>query len=302
MYVTLRASEYAYFDPLVYNFTTNQWSSLPVLPYARFSLVAVPDSKQLLAIGGINNNNGVIEVSNKVFLLDESNEKWITPYPNMPTARFDCSSISHGSTVIVAGGVTRTNPWIMTRAVEVLHIKEHSLFTKSHWSVVEQLPFAVFLAIPLIVNDKFYLAQGYDQKIGPSTCNIVTASLPELIQSSNRDTSDVQVWNKLPDMPYSSFTITHYQSRLIVFSGGCCVEEPNTSNAVYRSVPFIHIYNSCTNTWDLVGKIPYECSLGRSIRIKDNKIFFIGGVTGTCDLGKNDDFITTCSILTILPW
>ena len=28
----------------------------------------------------------------------------------------------------------------MTRAVVVLHIKDHGMFTKSHWSVVEQLP------------------------------------------------------------------------------------------------------------------------------------------------------------------
>ena len=302
VYVTLRGSEYAYVDPLSYDFSTNHWSSLPGLPYARFSLVAVPDTKQLLAVGGINNNNGVIEISNKVFLLDESNKKWTSPYPNMPTARFDCSSISHGSTVIVAGGVTCTNPWIITRAVEVLHIKERSLFTRSHWTVVEQLPLAVFLAIPLVVNDKIYLAQGGDHKTGPSTCNIVTASLPELLQSSNRNTNGVQVWNKLPDMPYSSFSITHYQSHLIIFSGGCCVEKPNTTNTVYKSVPFIHIYNSHTHTWDLVGKIPYEYSLGRSIHIRDNKIFFIGGVSGTCDLSKSDDLITTCSILTILPW
>ena len=302
VYLTLRGTEHSYVDPLVYDFNTNQWSSLPELPYARFSLVTVPDSKQLLAIGGIRNNNGVIEINNKVFLLDENNRKWTTPYPNMPTARFDCSSISHGSIVIVAGGVTCTNPWIITRAVEVLHIKERSLFTKSHWSVVEQLPLVVFLAIPLIVNDKLYFAQGGDHKTGPSTCNIVTASLPELLQSSNRNTGSGQVWNKLADMPYSSFSITHYQSHLIIFSGGRCVEDPNTENPVYKSVPLIHIYNSCTNTWDLVGEIPYEYSLGRSIHIRNNKIFFIGGVTGTCDLGKDDDLITTCSMLTLSPW
>ena len=53
---------------------------------ARFSLVTVPDMKQLLAIEGIVNNNGVNEVTNKVFLWDEENSKWTTPYPNMPTA------------------------------------------------------------------------------------------------------------------------------------------------------------------------------------------------------------------------
>ena len=68
--------------------------------------MTVTEKKQLLAIGGLMNNNSVIEESNKVFLWDEKYKKWLTPYPNMPAARCRCSSISHGLSVIVAGGVT----------------------------------------------------------------------------------------------------------------------------------------------------------------------------------------------------
>ena len=67
----------------------------------------------------------------------------------------------------------------ITRAVEVLHINDNNLHDL-YWSVVEQLPLVVEQAIPLIVNDKLYIAQGYDTS-GFSTCNIVTASLPELL-------------------------------------------------------------------------------------------------------------------------
>ena len=35
-------------DPLMYDANKDQWSSLPALSYARFSLVTIPDSKQLL--------------------------------------------------------------------------------------------------------------------------------------------------------------------------------------------------------------------------------------------------------------
>jgi len=72
--------------PIMYDSSKDQWSTLPALPYGYFSLVTVPDRKQLLAIGGELSNNGVDEFSNKVFLWDENNRKWITPYPNMPTA------------------------------------------------------------------------------------------------------------------------------------------------------------------------------------------------------------------------
>ena len=305
VYVTAlcRSARGAYSRPLMYDSKNDQWSSLPPLPFARFSLVTVPDKKQLLAIGGMVNNNGVIEVSNKVFLWDEENRKWTTPYPNMPTARYYCSSVSHGSTVIVAGGITCVNPWTMTRAVEVLHIKEHSLFSKSHWSVVEHLPHAIYSAIPLIINNELYITLGSNKNSGASTCNVVTASLPELLQSTNESTSSGQVWNKLPDMPYISFSISHYQGRLITFSGAHRIEQPNTDKPVHKSVPLIHTYNPSINTWDCVGEIPYEYmySLGKAIHIRDDKILFIGGMTGTCNADNSDDIITTCLMLTLSP-
>ena len=40
--------------------------------------------------------------------------------------------------------------------------------------MVEQLPYVVWDAIPLIVNDKLYIAQGYDKGYGTSTCNVAT--------------------------------------------------------------------------------------------------------------------------------
>ena len=263
-----------------------------------FSLVTVTEKKQLLAIGGYAYNNGVFEISSKVFLWDEKYNKWLTPYPNMPTAQYRSSGISHELTVIVAGGVTCCDPHTITRAVEVLHINDNNL-CESYWSVVEQLPFVVEQAIPLIVNDKLYIAQGYDISTGPSTCNIVTASLPELLQSSNNNTSSDQVWSKLPDMPYSSFSINHYQGHLITFTGGRMVERPEEDKPVYELVPLIHIYNPDTKAWDCVGDIPHGYYLSRSVHIRENKILFIGGLTGTHDTDKDDDIMTTCSILTI---
>ena len=275
-------------------------SGLPDLPCVYFSLVTVTEKKQLLAIGGLRISNGDVEESNKVFLWDEKYKRWLTPYPNMPTARHHSSIIAHGLTVIVAGGKTCCNPYTITRAVEVLHINDNNLHD-SYWSVVEQLPLVVCNAIPLIVNDKLYIAQGADTSTDPSTCNVVTASLPELLQSSNNNTSSSQVWSKLPDMPYSSDSINHYQGHLITFTGDHKVERPDEDEPVWELVPLIHIYNPDTKTWDCVGDIPHGYYLGISVHIRDNKILFIGGLTGTHDPCNDDDIMTTCSILTITP-
>ena len=292
VYVSGRSGTSGYTDPSMYDSNKDQWSILPALPYGYFSLVTVTEKKQLLAIGGSTNNNGVVEESNKVFLWDEKYNKWLTPYPNMPTARRNCLSISHGLTVIVAGGITCQDPLTITRSVEVLHINDNNLHD-SYWSVVEQLPHVVYNAIPLIVNDKLYIAKGY-------TCNVVTASLPELLQSSNNNISSSQVWSQLPDVPYSSISINHYQGHLITFTGDHKVE-PDENKPVWELVPLIHIYNPDTNTWDCVGDIPIGYYLGMSVHIRENKILFIGGLTGTHDTNKDDDIMTTCSILTLTP-
>ena len=300
VYVAGKSEGGVYVNPIVYDSNKDQWSTLPALPCARFSLVSVTEKKQLLAIGGSKNNNGVVEFSNKVFLWDEKYNKWLTLFPNMPTARSSCSSISHGLTVIVAGGVTCSDPFTITRSVEVLHINDNNLHD-SYWSVVEQLPHVVYEAIPLIVNDKLYITVGYDKVVGPSTCNVVTASLPELLQSSNNNTSSSQVWSKLPDMPYSSYSINHYQGHLITFTGDHGVEEPDEDKPVWELVPLIHIYNPDTKTWDCVGDIPIGYYLCMSVHIRENKILFIGGLTGTHSTGTDDDIMATCSVLTLTP-
>ena len=277
-----------YATPFVYNTSNDRWSSLPALPYIHYSLVTITDYKQLLAIGGMVGKHGGAKVSNEVFVWDEINKKWITPYPNMPTARYRSSSVSHKSAVIVASGMTCQNPKTLTRVVEVLHI-DHA---ESYWSVVEQLPHIMREAIPLIVKDKLYFAQGYDGE--DKTCNVIYSSIPELLQSSNKNTCVIQVWKKLPDMPYSSYSINHYQGRLITFSGGHKVEQPGEHEPVWQSVPMIHIYNPDTMTWDCVGEIPYRYLLGKSIHTKENNIFFVGGLIGEQSLRNNNDMLATC--------
>ena len=297
VYITAKGDSTNYVNPVMYDSYEDEWSILPGLPHARFSLVAVPYKKQLLAIGGTSND----EVSNQVFAWDENDKSWTTPYPNMPTARFDCCSISHGSAVIVAGGLTCHRPWTNTGAVEVLHIvDELSSFYESYWTKVEQLPYAVYELVPLKIDDNVYIAVGFDDDNG-STCNTVTASIPELLQSSIRKTRSGKVWHKLPDMPYSSWSINHYQGRLIIFTGDHRVEQPGQSKPTWELISQIHLYNPNTKSWDHVGDVPYNYLMGKSVHIEENKILFISGVTGTHIVGKGDDMLTTCAILTLTP-
>ena len=181
-------------------------------------------------------------------------------------------------------------------AVEVLHITEESTGSNSYWSVVEQLPHVVYEAVPLITGDKLYIVSGYDND-GESTCNIVTASLPELLQSSDKKIDNV--WHKLPNMPYTSWSIIHYQGRLIILNGDYWCKQSGVSESVWKLAQQSYLYNPNTKSWDYVGDDLHDYELGKSVYIGENRIIFIGGITGTFTVGVKDDMVKSCSILTL---
>lgn len=279
----------------VYDIIKGKWSQLPAPPYHKCSLVSIPDQKQLLAIGGCKKIRDTVEVSGKVFVWNEDDKKWLIKYPNMPTARFSSSSIFH-ELLIVAGGVTCSYPWTITSTVEILSFKKEVLqdefsLDRTLWSKVEQLPYAVYDAIPLIIHDNLYIAGGFD-KHNHGTCKIVTTSLSELLNSGNNDSS---VWNRLPDMPYSSFAINHYQGHLITFTGVILGEQPAQDKPMHQ----FYLYNPDTEFWDYIATASEGYIWGRSINIKDDVIFIVGGTTGTIYRGKDDNLVKMCLMLII---
>ena len=274
VYVTATLSNQ--FAPFMYDINKKEWSPLPMLARHYYVLVAVHGRKHLLAIGGlIDLESGVL--SNEIVLWDEKHKQWVIQYPNMPTPRCSVTGICYHSALIVAGGISCWGPWTLTRAVEVLHINDSSL-SDSHWSTVEQLPHVIYAAIPLLSDDTLYISSYLDcDNFHNNTFIILTASVPKLLKSNKNNSSGDNLWNKLPDAPYSSHSMICYQGRLITFTGFHLVEE---HLRVCKLVPMIHIYNPDTMSWDCVGKVTCGYALGRSVLIGENRILFIGGLTG----------------------
>ena len=215
-----------------------------------------------------------------------------------------CSScsVSHGSAVIVAGGVTCCNSLTMTGAVEVLRITidELGYFYESCWIEVERLPHVAYKLVPVVIDNNFYIGVGFDDD--GNTCNIITASLPELLESDISKSRSGRIWNKLPDMPCSSWSINQYQGHLITFTGNHRIEQPGQSKWTWELISQIHLYNPGTKSWDHVGEVPYNYLMGRSVHIRENRILFISGVAGSHIAGEGDDImLTACSALTLTP-
>ena len=276
------------FAPFMYDINKKEWSPMPMLARLYFVLVAVHSKKHLLAIGGLIDDleSGADAVCDEIFLWDDNYKQWVIQYPNMPTPRCSVTAICYHSALIVAGGITSWRLWTLTRAVEVLHINDSSL-SDSHWSTVEQLPHVIYAAVPLLCNDTLYISSYLDcDDTHSNTFTLLTASVPKLLMSNNNSStsSGDSLWNKLPNVPYSSHSMICYQGRLITFTGFRVVEEQNKT--YYKSAPLcklvsmIHIYNPDIMSWDCVDKVSCGYALGRSVLIGENRILFIGGLTG----------------------
>ena len=276
----------------MYESRAKKWLVLPSLPCNQYSLAVVPNRKHLLAIGGKTVNIDFMCLSNRVFLWDEKYNRWLIQYPDMPTARLDCSSIGYHSSVIVAGGITCLQPQTISRVVEVLQVNDDRL-SDSLWSTVEPLPHIIYEAVPLIVGEKVFFAVGYDEHRG-TTNTIVAANLPALLY----EPTAFRAWEKIPDMPYSCPCITYYEDRLITFGGDGMVEGPEEDTPVWKFFPPINIYNPDTKSWDHVGDIPHGYYLGKSVHLSDSQILFIGGLVGKLCVSE-ESLLTTCSLLTI---
>ena len=272
----------------MYDIDKNYWDPLPMLSRYYCSLVAMHSRKHLLAIGGsVAGGN----MSNEILLLDEKSKKWDIKYPNMPTPRCSITGICYHSTVIVAGGITNWEPWTLTKVVEVLHINDSSP-SDSQWSMVEQLPLLMFAAIPLVCNDNLYISSRYDHA-HENKLTVLAVSVPELLKSNHTNTVSSSLWHKMPDPPYSSYSIVCFRGHLITFTGIHMAETPYKSEPIVKLIPEIHIYNSYTLSWDYVGSVSFQYVLGRSVCIDNSKIIFIGGLTGKYNPYDSEDWVLT---------
>ena len=274
VYTTALLSDNQRFAPFVYDIKKKQWSPMLTLSgTSYFVFVAVHDKKQLLTIGGSTLGG----MSKEVFLWDEKYSEWIIQYPDMPTPRCSVTGICHHSTVVVAGGITHWNPWTLTRVVEVLQINDGSP-SDSYWSTVEQLPHTIYGAIPLLCDDSLYISSVVDHALpeDKNTFILLTTSVSKLLRSSN--TNSDSLWNKLSDVPYSSYSIICYKGRLISFTGFRLAKQ---AAKVLEMIPQIHIYNPDTLSWDYVGDTTCGYVLGMSVYVGENRILFMGGITGS---------------------
>jgi hypothetical protein len=177
--------------------------------------------------------------TNKLGVWDEEINKWVHPYPPMPTARSRPTVASFSDRwLIAAGGYNKIKGPLAT--VEILDV------LSCRWYCASPLPIKQFKMSSAIVGNMLYLLGGHAYGLGQQ---VLCVCLDDLIyQALYQDTTSSSLWKKLPDTPATKSTALSLDGHLLAVGGVC-----NRPRA-------IHFYQPSSNkVWDLTSN-KQECS------------------------------------------
>ena len=247
-----------------YHSDTQQWSTLPNLPYTLSSLV-MADSK-LTSVGG--NLSG--EVSDSLLSLtgDGRDGEWLEYFPPMTTKRHLTTAICHGRSLIVAGGMSNDS---RLNTVEVLNMDTQL------WSIASSLPHPILGATTSICGERLYLL-GSNEYLRGETRSVLTCTISELLHSC-QTSSQSTIWRPIANAPHRGSSCTTLCGQLVAVGGYDKAMEGTTS---------IFVYNESINSWLAKEAMVTPRNKPLVASLHDNTILVIGGCLGldTVEIAK----------------
>ena len=218
--------------------------------------------------------------TDKILTYSEADESWKEIHPPMPTARHYATSVTSGSTLIVAGGSVKNNQRVAT--VEILNVE------KGVWSRGVDLPLPISSPASALCGEDFYVLGGFSPE-GKQSTVAVCCSVRDLIRSSTpasekkaqaetRETYTLGFpWREIPDAPLTYSSCTTMNGSLVLAGG--MKHSKKTSGEVFR-------YDNMEYSWELVGVVPTPryCSVAAVIP-STRELLVVGGLNGPtgCD-------------------
>ena len=209
---------------MVHSLTTGSWKTLPAHETKWFGMAAV--NNQLVLVGG--SRDRTYKATNILAVWDAPLQKWLHPFPAMPTARHSLSVTSYGKWLIAAGGYMYDERDSQLRKVELLDTPS------GHWYEAPSLPIGCSEMSSAIIGNTWYLLGGFSSQKPHK--HVFSVCLDELI-SSAKSTSQptISPWQVLPKTPLEYSTALILNGTLLTLGG-------------YKS-PAIHLYQPHSRSW-----------------------------------------------------
>ena len=238
-----------------YDITTETWSSLPPSPTYSHGLSTFHG--QLVSTGGIHHNDRAGIPTNSVYVFLNSN--WVTALPPMHTARFQPSTFTYNTHLIVCGSITSwtsVKQYTCTSTVEMLNSET------GQWSTLAPLPFAFRQMSFTICDDICYLIGGSCQEgIDHTACS---APLSLVMEGASQPSP----WEVLPNCPLYGSTAAEL--------GGCVLALGGETEMV--GTTDIHLYSRNSKSWrKTTVNLPIASYHATSTTLAQNSVIVVGG-------------------------
>ena len=205
-------------------------------------------------------------------------KEWTHPYPDMPTARSECSAVVYNEWLAVAGG--RGDGVGRLSSVEVMNTDSKQWYaappTTTPWRNMRTA----------VVEDTCYFMGGSTGgPLGTATTEVYSVSLPALISQlpsldSRERGKQHQIWKEIPGLQTTLSTPLSIRGSLLAVGG---------MDRDRKAVTAILLYQPDTGEWVKVGDLPtprYDCTCAM---ITDTEMLVAGGsdryhIYSSCDI------------------
>ena len=259
---------------MAFDITSGKWTTLPV-PYRTYYFTMTAINNQLVLVGG-EDHGGYSKV---LGVWGADNKQWTHPYPEMHTARSECSAVVYNEWLVVAGGEAGGRH---LSSVEVMNTNTKQWFagppTPTPWRCMKTVT----------VGDVCYFMGGRTTSSYNGTNIVYSVSLSALtteLNSNNASTNERQIWTEIPGLQTVRSSPLSISESLLAVGG---------MDMMIKSVTAIHLYQPGTGEWLKVGDSPaparYNCTCAM---ITDNEMLVAGGYGG-CHLKRMDIAMINC--------
>jgi hypothetical protein len=256
-----------------YDTSSGEWAKLPSYKSRNFAMTVI--NNQLVLVGG--EEHGCPCKALGVW-RPESNE-WTHLYPEMPTARYDCSAVFYTEWLVVAGG---WGDCVRLSSVEVLNINSKQWYAGPTPTPLRSMKTA-------IVGETCYYMGGYCGRFLHPTAMVYSVSLPALIsqlQDSGERGIQHQIWKEASGLQTACSTPLNAGGSLLAVGG---------MDKDGRAVTAIRLYQPDTGEWVKVGDLPTprcHCTCAM-ITDRSQEILVTGGHDNTHFLSNVDIALMT---------
>ena len=252
---------------MVYDINTKMWTTLPPYRLSHFAMAVI--NQQLVLVGGGDNVGDYSKVLG-VWVADR--KVWIHPYPEMPTARYNCSVAVSNKWLVVAGG------WVgrhLSR-VEVLNTDS------KQWHVGPQTPMPWSRMKTAMVGDTVYFTGGYIglQASTAAYCLSFHALISNITSEASSDKTQRDVWKQVAGSQMTVSSPLSINGSLLAVGG----------KKDGKAVTAINLYQPDTDMWVKVGDLPSPRCQCTCAMTRGKEVIVAGGEDKREGLLKKIDF------------